>query len=930
MVLIPLLVLLFIQSFKPGWILFVNDTTLGQMMAAPNRLPAAFAGTWHYGVWVGMEGAAAAPSISALLTMLLTPAIFLKVFVPFCMFFLGFSAWVFFRQLKFHPAVCALGGIAAALNMHFFSVACWGQGSWIIAAGMIFLALAALSSTTMPLWSRGILAGLALGINLMEGFDVGAILCIFVGFFILWQIFTSEAPGAKRVIHIAVTEVLVIAFSALIAAHSISTLVGTQVVGVVGTSQDAETKEKRWNPDTQWSLPKLETLRIISPGLFGYRMAGRITTPDKSSAYWGTVGQDPRLDMFRSDDPAVRAAAAHDFVLPEAQREQLLSPDKETRNSAMLRLLAKPSTVVRYSGSGEYAGMLVSILAIFGIVNGCRGDRSPFSRPERRSIWFWTGAAVFSLLASWGRHAFFYHLLYELPYVSTIRNPIKFMHPFHLAWVILAAYGMEALWRRYLQTAAPRGRFEKNWALSLLVLAGLSVIGLYVYYTWKPHLVAYLESLGTNADRSLMLASFSVVEAGWMVFWLAVSVAVINTIIRGRWTGPGARTAWLLLGAIMILDLTRSDVPWIHYFNYEQEYASNDIVDVLKDKPYEHRVTCRLSPKGLGSGIATRIGQVYDYWQQNVFPYYKLQSLDFSQWPRTPELDATYMKNFALHGDDMLHTDLWPSERLWQLTNTRYIVTSASFILLLNQDADTQHHFDVKSFLNVVPKPGVESIEDAGDLTVTPDPAGSYAFIEFSNTLPRAKLYSNWQSPTNDAATLALLVSRRFDPGHTVLISHNTPLSQPPGDPKASAGDVTITDYRPKRVRLQAHAATPAVLLLNDRIAPEWSVTVDQKPAPVLRCNYIMRGVYLTPGDHTIEFKFRPSLTSLYVSLCGWGIGILTSAFLIYSRPGAPLTVAAPIPTPAPPSAPVPADAAPGATDKPQVATKTKPKRRKR
>ena len=129
---------------------------------------------------------------------------------------------------------------------------------------MIFLALAALCAKSIrQIWAKGILAGLAVGMNLMEGFDVGAILCVYVGLFIVWQIFTEETPGIRKVLTALGTEVVVIFFSAFIAAHSISSLVNTQVVGVAGSSQDEQTKEERWDPATQWSLPKIETLRVI-------------------------------------------------------------------------------------------------------------------------------------------------------------------------------------------------------------------------------------------------------------------------------------------------------------------------------------------------------------------------------------------------------------------------------------------------------------------------------------------------------------------------------------------------------------------------------------------------------------------------------------------------------------------------------------------
>lgn len=903
------LVVLFLQSFQPGEVLFSNDATLGQMEAGPNHLPEAFKGKWSFAAWVGMNAPTTGLTISPMLTMLLTPKIFLKVYAPLTLLFVGFCAWVFFRQLEFHPAVCILGGLAAGLNMHFFSAACWGVGAWNISAGMIFLALAALTTKSIrQLWARAILAGLAVGVNLMEGFDVGAILSVYVGLFIACQIFLAEGPALKRVMAAFGTGVLVVFFSALIAAQSILSLVGTQVVGVTGAGQDEQTKEQRWNPATQWSLPKLETLRVIIPGIFGYRMTGRITVHDKSSAYWGTVGRDPRITALGGPDSPERTQALEKLTIPEVDRENLKNTDPRIRADALTSLMHRLSAAVRYSGSGEFAGVMVSLLAFFGLANSWRGAQSPYSLRERRTVWFWGGAALFSLMASWGRYGFLYRWLYDLPYVSTIRNPIKFMHPFHIAWVILAAYGLEALWRRYLRpvTQSPKPLsigFERKWTRASLIALGVSIVGLIVYVNWEPHLITYLTQEGFNADRAIQMAGFSVLEGTWFVFWLLVSIAVVLIIMRGAWKGPQMRWAWICLGLIIVFDLVRSDLPWIHYFNYEKEYTSNAVVDVLQDQPYEHRVTGRLSPRGLGSGIGSQIGQLYDYWQQNEFPYYRIETLDFAQWPRIPLLDAAYMKNFALHGDDVFHCDLWPSERLWELTDTRYIVTSSLVLPLLNRCADSKHSFASRSYLKVMAKPYVGAVEDAGDMTVVSETHGDDTIIEFSNPLPRARLYSNWQTPANDDATLKTLVSHDFNPEETVLVSAETPVTQPAGSTNANPGTVTIAEYQPKYVKLQANALTPSVLLLNDRNAPEWKVWIDKKPAPMLRCNYLMRGVYLTPGVHTVEFRFKPPLTSLYVTICGWSAGILLSGYLIYSRASAPKPVSAP----AVPEAPAPA-----------------------
>jgi hypothetical protein len=152
--------------------------------------------------------------------------------------------------------------------------------------------------------------------------------------------------------------------------------------------------------------------------------------------------------------------------------------------------------------------------------------------------------------------------------------------------------------------------------------------------------------------------------------------------------------------------------------------------------------------------------------------------------------------------------------------------------------------------------------------------------IEYDHVLPRARLFAHWETPANGAATLATLLSRDFIPAQTVLLWTNPAVAAAPGDPTADAGAVQITDYHPKDIKLRADAKLPAVLLLNERFAPSWSVSVDQQPASLLRCNFIMRGVFLAPGEHTVEFRYHPSLATLYFSLCGWAAGCLVAGYL--------------------------------------------------
>jgi hypothetical protein len=916
-------------------ILFANDFPLGALEAECNQLPGRFAGTWRDLTWLGGEAAAASPDITMLVATLVSPVLYLKLYVPFTLLFLGFSAWLFFRQLNFNPVVCALGGVATGLNGHFFSVACWGLGHWNIAAGCSFLAMAAFYAKSIPkVWERAVLAGLAIGMGVMEGYDVGAILSIYAGIFILFRFLNDEAPLQTRVANAALAGTLVVIFAGIIAAHTMLNLVETQVEGVAAMEQDVETKEARWNPATQWSLPKIETLQIFMPGIFGYRLSGNIDQRDHSEAYWGRVGQDPRIAPLGSDDPATRSNILSQLKLPDTYLADLDTPDRFSRTDGMLKVTKKSGIYWRYSGSGECAGTIVSLLAVFGLANFFRKDR-PFSNAERRAVGYWGAVALFSVLAAWGRFGFVYQFLFKLPYFSTIRNPIKFMHPFHIAWVILATYGMEVLYRRYMRGPdrssagwwAKAPVFDRGWTIFAGVLIGAAALGAGILDANRMSLVRYLQEQAFTTTLASQVSIFCVQQAWLFVGFLLAGVLVLTGILSGVFSGGGRKWGWVFLAALMIADLALADIPWIHYYDYKEKYEENPVVEFLQDKPWEHRAIGKLEPRGPGSGIQPGFGQLYFFWLQNDFPYHNIENLDFPQFSHMPDLDRLYLKEFELAGSDIRSTDLRPAVRLWQLTNTRYILATANAVELLNQRADPVHHsFELRGLFSMRPKPGVQPV-DIGDYTVESGAKGDLGIIEYPRALPRAKLYSNWRTPTNDTSALKILADPDFEPLDTVLVAPNTPLSAPNSASSADPGTVTIADYHPKYVRLEADAKAAAVLLLNDRFGVDWRVRVDGAPAPLLRCNYIMRGVYLTPGHHIVEFFFRPSLKTLYISVSAILVGIILAGYLIVTRkPVAPATAPppAPAPSPAPPARPPAAPAAPRPAKGRSGATKAK------
>ena len=56
---------------------------------------------------------------------------------------------------------------------------------------------------------------------------------------------------------------------------------------------------------------------------------------------------------------------------------------------------------------------------------------------------------------------------------------------------------------------------------------------------------------------------------------------------------------------------------------------------------------------------------------------------------------------------------------------------------------------------------------------------------------------------------------------------------------------------------------------------------MDGKPAELMRCNFMMRGVYLPAGQHTVKFDFIMPHKLLYVTLGAMLLGILLGVYLL-------------------------------------------------
>jgi hypothetical protein len=860
-----ILAALFYKSFDRDTVVFSNDGPLGVQNLASLALPEAwFKGVW-YQTWIGASGSRANVSVTEIFRWLTSPVGFSKFYEPVSLLFLGICAWIFFRTMSLRSSLCLVGAIAAALNSNFFSNVCWGLGSRAITLGCTFLALAALSARRIgnP-WLNAALAGLAVGMSVVEGADNGAIFSLCVSAFVVFQSFVEARSIAGRVAR-SLRIVLVAAFAVFIALQSLSALFGFAQTGTVTEQADEQTREAKWNFATQWSLPPKETARVIIPGLFGYRMDRTLSGTE--TVYWGRVGEAPE----------------------------------------------HPELLRRFSGSGEYAGLLVVLLAIWSIAASFSRSLNVFSSTERMFVWFWTTVAIICVLLSWGRFAPFYQFVYALPYFSSIRNPMKFMHVTHMALMILFGYGLLGLSRRYLERASPSlsigaqlkswwskaASFDRRWTWVLVSAVVVSMILYVLYGGSREALVKHLTEAGfpdtgLTAGLAGKIAGYSIREAGLFVVWLVISGAALMAVIAGVFAGKRAPWAALLLGVALTADLARANKPWIVFWNYPYKYGSNPVIDVLRQKPFEGRV---VSPPFLmdDRALSAAGGMTYLFpslyaieWVQHHFLYYNIQTLDVAQDPRPPADKAAYLRAMRDPG------------RYWQLTNSRYILGLTGFLDALNtQLAKGRNSFRVVTTFDVQPKPGVQPLLPA-DLTAVAVNNGPLALFEYADALPRTKLYSQWQVSTDDEKTLQTLADPSFDPWKSVIVSDEITVPTLSTNGAEGTSEIVAETYKPQHVEIRASAPVPSVLLLNDRFDHDWRVSVDGQPAKMLRCNFIMRGVQIPAGEHRVVFTMEPDLGALKISLVAIGLGFVLCVLLLFVRQTE-------IPVPAPVSSSTPA-----------------------
>ncbi|MBP7691202.1 MAG: oligosaccharide flippase family protein [Anaerolineales bacterium] len=517
--------------------------------------------------------------------------------------------------------------------------------------------------------------------------------------------------------------------------------------------------------------------------------------------------------------------------------------------------------VKNYVEGGTYLGLLPLLLAAYTAWRWLRRNRRPLDHPITQSPAFQTSVPFFLLLAFFSLAFAFptrlYALIFWLPGLNQLHSAFRWVWPLTLAVAVLAAYGVELL-----QAERPPGSKERAaadgqqkpslargpWAViwlgaepsfaallaSLSVWGGAGVLTGLAFIRWRYDLfAAFMDrlvrelALAENAFRDgRMFFSYT---AGWTALFAGTLIAagLVLRLSRGRWTwrpagrGTGGRLVWPFLAlGVLAVDLLAAgwgfnpavDPALLSYTPPSAAFLQQDTglwrftsYDPAGQKPYN-----------------ANIGWFFNF--QDVRGYDSLFSRQYADYMTLiqPQYELDYNRIAPISTSTALDSPLL------DLLNVKYVVSLAD-----------------------IPNPKFTRVY-----------SGEVQIYQNLAVMPRAYLLP--QTATLAVDDLAQAV-QQFDPRQYVMVAPADALGVAFALP-AAAVPAAVTGYTPNEVFVEAEAAEPSWLVLNDAFFPGWKAFLRPRGAPdnteqeltIARVNGNFRGVTVPAGAWTVRFKYSP------------------------------------------------------------------------
>jgi hypothetical protein len=167
------------------------------------------------------------------------------------------------------------------------------------------------------------------------------------------------------------------------------------------------------------------------------------------------------------------------------------------------------------------------------------------------------------------------------------------------------------------------------------------------------------------------------------------------------------------------------------------------------------------------------------------------------------------------------------------------------------------------------PEPAFAPLDSPGLSQIYRGPDARVYRVE--DALPRTWVVPAQRRVSDGEAALDAISRPGFDARRVAVTERKVPGL--PGESPADAGPPgrsRVVRYEPERVLVRARNTRPGMVVLGDTYFPGWTAEVDGREASIEQVDYVLRGVRVGAGLHTVEFRYEPLSWTL-----GWLISVV-------------------------------------------------------
>jgi hypothetical protein len=136
---------------------------------------------------------------------------------------------------------------------------------------------------------------------------------------------------------------------------------------------------------------------------------------------------------------------------------------------------------------------------------------------------------------------------------------------------------------------------------------------------------------------------------------------------------------------------------------------------------------------------------------------------------------------------------------------------------------------------------------------------------------PRAEVFTSWVPVQDGAEALAALVHGGADTQTTAVVELGgfglRPQRGPPG------GTATYRWRSPQEAVIEVRSPATAALVVRNTYDPNWHAELDGRPVSLLHMNYVLQGLFVPKGRHTVVLRYDDP--TIGYGLLGSGLALL-------------------------------------------------------